>query len=229
MYQIYVITNILNGKQYVGKTSRSLLERLAMHCDTHSTCTYIRNAIQKYGKDNFTIKNIITAQDNEEANDIEKKFIKELNTLSPNGYNLKFGGDNGKMHKDTKKKISLANRGKKKPPRSAMHCENLSLAKIGKPCFEKSRGHAKGILHTIEWNNKISASEKGKIVSKESIEKQLISKNRKYFNVYSRSTNEFIGRYNNISECSRVLKIASITIINNLRSQLSRKYKFVYE
>ena len=76
---------------YIGKTIR-LKKRIQEHKSKNSTCTYLRNAIQKYGWENFQVSTIWEG-DNSVLGDMEKKFIKEHNTLVPNGYNIREGGE----------------------------------------------------------------------------------------------------------------------------------------
>lgn len=47
MTRIYLITNLLNGKQYVGKTIHTLSYRFSQHCNNNYYDTYIHNAIKK--------------------------------------------------------------------------------------------------------------------------------------------------------------------------------------
>jgi group I intron endonuclease len=83
---IYKITCKPTGMSYVGQTI-NLKRRLQSHKSKTSVCTYIKNAIQKYGWDNFEVETLW------EGNikllcDMEVKFIEEYNTMAPNGYNL---------------------------------------------------------------------------------------------------------------------------------------------
>ena len=89
---VYLITNKVNGKQYVGQTIRSLEERWKDHCRVRDE-NYFHRAIRKYGPENFSLEIIDTAETDEELDEKEIFWIKELNTLFPNGYNLKEGGD----------------------------------------------------------------------------------------------------------------------------------------
>lgn len=54
---IYQITNKINGKRYVGKTTKSsILDRWESHLkDCKKGHTKLYNAIKKYGKENFNI------------------------------------------------------------------------------------------------------------------------------------------------------------------------------
>lgn len=89
---IYKITNILNGKCYVGQTISKLEQRWYKHCHKSSGCLALHNAIKLYGKENFTIEQIDTATNQDELNVKEKYWIEYFNCISPNGYNLKSGG-----------------------------------------------------------------------------------------------------------------------------------------
>ena len=78
---------------YVGQAINSA-ERFIAHCKPSSiknNNSIIDKAIQKYGANNFWFE-IIESQI-ENYNEREKYWIKELNTLIPNGYNMTEGGD----------------------------------------------------------------------------------------------------------------------------------------
>lgn len=53
--KIYRITNLVNNKIYIGQTIRDLKVRFKQHCYKKG-CTYLHNAILKYGKENFKIE-----------------------------------------------------------------------------------------------------------------------------------------------------------------------------
>lgn len=105
---IYLITNTQTNKQYVGQTlshrkNKSKYRpfgyqgRLKDHiseavCNTKKKqCNYLNNAIRQYGKDVFTVKLIVECI-KEQLDILEELYIKEYNTLYPNGYNLTKGG-----------------------------------------------------------------------------------------------------------------------------------------
>ena len=145
MGSVYILRNKINNKYYVGQTTRSFKERFLCHKTSHSI---IVRSIRKYGKENFTfllLKNI----PEKELDYWEKHYINECNSLVPYGYNLEGGGNkNKKLHEETKKKMSKAQK------------------KIGNkpPSWE-------GKHHTEETKKKMSEVKKGKVVSKETRKK----------------------------------------------------------
>ena len=86
---VYAITNQLNGKQYVGITTRTIEQRFSEHCKADSG---IGKAIRKYGKDNFTVHEIDKADTWAELCEKEIHYISEYGTYK-NGYNQTIGGD----------------------------------------------------------------------------------------------------------------------------------------
>lgn len=86
---IYCITNIINGKKYIGQ-SNNVKRRFNEHIKGNAD-TIIHNAIKKYGEENFKIETLETNITN--YNEREQYWIKELNTLVPNGYNMTEGGE----------------------------------------------------------------------------------------------------------------------------------------
>lgn len=141
---IYKATNNFNKKIYVGQTVKSLQHRWANHCKKSKVgCRAIHSAIQKYGKENFTLEIIDTASSLEELNKKEAYWIAKLNCISPNGYNLRTGGNNSFPSEETIKRMSKA-RLKPSHPLNHKHAhdfmtveeilqknKNISLAKKG--------------------------------------------------------------------------------------------------
>jgi group I intron endonuclease len=90
---IYMITNKLTNKKYIGQTVQSISRRFNAHC-VRNVKSAIHLAIEKYGKDNFKIEEIVSCFSMDAMNDIEEELIKFHNTMTPNGYNLISGGRN---------------------------------------------------------------------------------------------------------------------------------------
>ena len=104
---IYLITNKINGKQYVGQTIHSAEKRFAEHCKpSETTCRLLNRAIKKYGKEAFEFSVLEEVETLSELDAREIYWIKQMNTLTPNGYNLN-GGGNGKggVSQETREKL----------------------------------------------------------------------------------------------------------------------------
>lgn len=86
---VYKITNLINGKIYVGQTTRTIEERLREHKRSDFP---IGKAIRKYGIENFKIDILSTCTSLDELNETEIFWISKLDCLTPNGYNRTEGG-----------------------------------------------------------------------------------------------------------------------------------------
>lgn len=96
-YYIYKVTDITNGKVYIGKTSNFNKRKLEhINCYKKEDCLFHR-AINKHGVENFKWEIIDSTIGIENSNKLEKKYIKEYNSYKPNGYNMTKGGDGGSM------------------------------------------------------------------------------------------------------------------------------------
>ncbi len=109
---IYKITNNINGKIYIGQTKRSPEKRLSEHC-RKSAKTTLSAAIQKYGKENFSMV-LVEVVDADNINEREKYWIAHFDTAVPNGYNVSIGGEGIKdTPLTTRQKMSIAAKGNK--------------------------------------------------------------------------------------------------------------------
>jgi len=108
---IYQITNQINGKSYIGFTTRQN-QRINEHKRGRYSSTYLTRSIKHYGWEDFTYKILYIGQDEYHTlNIIEPFFIKYHNTKYPNGYNLTSGGEGSPNHIKSiksKRKISLS-------------------------------------------------------------------------------------------------------------------------
>ena len=120
--EIYKITNITTGKMYVGQTVSHVLNhkryrpygrenRFKCHISEafskkKNQSHYLNNSIRKYGVEDFVV-DLIEYCELENANEREIHYIKELNTLYPNGYNLKNGGSVFTHSEESKKRLSV--------------------------------------------------------------------------------------------------------------------------
>lgn len=101
MAYIYVITNQINGKQYVGKTNYSVEKRFKEHINDSKTVRCekrpLYSAINKYGAHNFDI-HILEECCSDEAAQKEQEWIQKLKTYGSFGYNATKGGDGKKYY-----------------------------------------------------------------------------------------------------------------------------------
>lgn len=84
---IYKITNLLNGKIYVGKHTCKNIENLY-----YGSGVAIKSAIKKYGKDNFKKDFLCFCESEDELNSMEIEWISRLGAFG-NGYNMTKGGE----------------------------------------------------------------------------------------------------------------------------------------
>lgn len=133
MAYIYCITNLINGKQYVGKTTYSITKRFKEHCrdckKRKEEKRPLYNAMNKYGIENFVVKELIECEI-DELSSYEIMFIEKLNTYGHNGYNATRGGD-GYILFDYNEIVNLYKQGKSMVEvASIVHCCIDTVSKV---------------------------------------------------------------------------------------------------
>lgn len=108
---IYEIINTIDGKRYIGQTSRSTNTRWNEHrhnlnLNKHAN-QYLQNAWNKYGEKSFTFKKLAEANSLDELNKLEEKYV-----TGDNIYNLRSGGNRFQLSEESKQKISRSRTGK---------------------------------------------------------------------------------------------------------------------
>jgi len=177
---VYKITNKINGMIYIGQTIQPLEDRIYDHFKLYSTCTYLSNAVSKYGKESFSVMIIGTYSNLEDLNLAEEYFISWYNTVVPNGYNLKSGGNNGgKLHEESKTKISIANTGKTHTDETRI---KMSKSHTGKVLSEETKAKCSlakmGNKPSEETIKKLSLAATGRKASAETKAKMSISRKK---------------------------------------------------
>lgn len=166
----------MNGKSYIGQTIRKPERRMYEHFYVSEKSPYLKNAIAKYGKENFVFE-ILHEVFDFMLDDLEIQEIAKHNTLAPNGYNLESGGNAKKQVSElTRQKLSKANKGRKM---SLEARRKMSESTKGQKAWNKGKKHTletrkkiaksligkkrmKGHRHSAETRQKMSDSTKGK-------------------------------------------------------------------
>lgn len=91
---VYCIENKINGKKYIGQTKKPVKYRINEHLKKVNGMSSlpIHCAIRKHGINNFETTILEECETKEELNEREIYWIITLNTLCPNGYNIRSGG-----------------------------------------------------------------------------------------------------------------------------------------
>jgi len=145
---IYKITNLVNGKVYVGQTTKTIAKRWSQHkaaaIGSRKNKQVISRAIEKYGESNFKIEEIYIARNQDVLDDNEKYFIRIFNCSNPIGYNTRPGGKG--TTEETKQRMSKTHINKYQ-----------NDPELGK----KQTAHLKGKPWTAEHRYKIGSSHRG--------------------------------------------------------------------
>ena len=141
MREIYKITNIEDGKIYIGQTKYTSEKRFNQHIyealNKKHTSIYLNNAICKYGVENFTLEVLEMNLDDTQLDEREQEYIKLHNSVAPHGYNIQFGGQNkGRQHcEESRERMREQKLGEKNhnfgKPRSDETKSKISAAKSG--------------------------------------------------------------------------------------------------
>lgn len=180
---IYLITNLCNGKMYVGKTKHGLRKRWSAH--KNSALAKLKNtplarAIRRYGAGNFSMVSISECSTISQANNLEKVWIIVLRTHVSHrrGYNFTYGGDGSVVDRrptSVCEKISMSLRGHIKSPetrlrlsRSLRGNKNANGRVLGSESRKKlsmslkGNRNCKGCHRSPETKAKMSAAQKGR-------------------------------------------------------------------
>lgn len=91
-HYIYLTTNLVNNKKYIGKHYGELNDEYI------GSGLILQRAVEKYGKQNFVKQILYISSNNEENNLKEKEYIAKYNaTQNEQFYNIAQGGDGGNL------------------------------------------------------------------------------------------------------------------------------------
>lgn len=167
---IYILTNKINGKKYVGKqehrnaypTERK--GRVYSHLGLHNSgCKSIYAAVKKYGRNSFSVEVIDYHGASPEALNAIEMWQIAKNGSYTKGYNETKGGEGSigwKHSEETKRKISDSHKGIGHTDETR---SKISKSHTGKKLSEKTK-------------TKMSKAQKGRKHTTQSIEKMRVSK-----------------------------------------------------
>ena len=182
-HYVYEITNLVNGKKYIGKRSCNC----PIEDDKYmGSGKYLKNAIKKYGKENFKKTVLEICVNEKDAFDREEYYINTFNAhINSNYYNISSGGDGGRGNFVNK--------------------TTSEMADIYGKISEKNKGHKRsyGRKLSIESRKKISDAHKGK-----KIPLDVISKRAEYIKKKVIELNTEII-FNSIKEASATYNISA--------------------
>lgn len=142
--QLYLATNLVNGKRYYGITCKSIKHRMAAHVwdAKRKPQGAFHKAIVKYGIENFSVTVVRTFDTYEDAIVAECAAIRNLRPE----YNCTAGGDGAVGYipsREVREKMSAAKRGKSSHMKGKRHTnesrQKMSVALKGKPAFWKGK------------------------------------------------------------------------------------------
>ena len=174
MHYIYEIKNKLNGKTYIGQRKCPINKFPETDTKYMGSGVYIKNAMKKYGIENFEKKIIAISETTESIDILEKVFIKLYRKEGKAEYNMADGGQiRFTMSEEVKKKLSKSRRNyiSNHPESLIEHSNKMKGRKLSKETRKKISESNKGKKMSEESKIKIGERHKGKNLSEETKEK----------------------------------------------------------
>ena len=165
-------------KEYIGQTINDNVNVRWNYEKKHPHCV-LKSVFEKYGIDKcefFTIMEISQETHGDGWRDYlnmyEKLYIKERNTLAPNGYNLMTGGGNSLHSDESKQKMSVAKMGKTLSDETKKKLRDINMGKtLSDETKQKMSDAQMGKTHSDESKQKMSDAQMGKTLSDETKKK----------------------------------------------------------
>lgn len=174
---VYTVTHIESRRVYIGFTSQDIGVRWSAHrtkC-TKGECPYFHAALQKYGSNAFEWRVHSEYESKELGLRGEAELIKQLRSQSVELFNLSAGGEAPSPTMETRKKLSLALKGKTVSERTRAR---LSASASGNVNGAGNRGR----VLSMETRERIAIAKRGHAASEASRKKVSETLKRRYVN-----------------------------------------------
>lgn len=162
---IYLVTNTVTGKVYVGQTTRTLADRWKSH-RASGRKSRLGTSIRAHGKEAFRVEQLDTAESLEELNELERKYIAQYRSTDPTvGYNFEVGGAGVPRSRESVERGAAKLRG---IPLAESIKEKLRATMLGRKqtpehiAKVQAAREASGYRHSEESRAKMSAGAMGK-------------------------------------------------------------------
>lgn len=229
-YCVYLITNLVNGKQYAGQTKRGFLKRWRAHLKEakKGSRRILCSAIRKYGEDAFITSVFREKLTKEQADAEEILLIKTLRLTERGfGYNQTAGGEGTKnlvVSEETKDKIR-----KYSENMTPSHRQNLSEARKGIKLSASTKAKLstlrKGKPKSEEHKKKLRAVRLGKPLS--SLTKNKMREAALNMSVDHKKKISEAGKRKDISEATVMLLVSQKRSLNSIARELGCSWKVI--
>ena len=167
---IYKTTNLINGKIYIGKKkSNKFLDNNYL-----GSGKIIRQAIEKYGKDNFSVELLEKCDSLDALNEKEKYYIEYYNSQNLTiGYNISFGGDGGITWGNDKHPFKDKHHTEESKRKNSEHCKGRVPWNKGKKGIKKMSEETKEKIRLKNLGKKKHRIKKHNVPMKEETKEKL--------------------------------------------------------
>lgn len=231
-YQLYLITNLVNNKKYIGQTNQQkgyrtrFKEHIYESIHSENPISVLHKAIKKYGSENFSVKLLLHNIPDTSIDFYESLWIDKLDTYYRNnkGYNMTYGGrgTNGYIFTDEVRK-KMGNGVK-------MYWESLDEDEYKRLCKIRSdnmKGKEKSLSHRqklSEWASTRTGDKNsfyGKHHSDES-KKAIGESNSKCIGMYDIENDILLKEFSSIKCATDWLIANNLTTNKNASSRISK-------
>ena len=125
---IYLTENKIDGKKYIGMHKSNIFDHTY-----YGTGKIIKQALKKYGKENFTCIILEWGESKEDLQEKERKWIEKYSASNNSDfYNISIGGTGDfERSQETKNKLRTAFMGENNPAKRPEVREKIRLSKLG--------------------------------------------------------------------------------------------------